>query len=251
MKKILVTNDDGITTRGIAVLAEAMRDLGEVTVVAPDREMSAISHALTLKQPLRVKEIRPRWWAVGGTPTDCVYLGINRLVGAPIDLVVSGINRGANLGQDVHYSGTVAGAVEGKILGTSAIAFSQILGGDEHADLDRAALFAHDLARAVLERGNGERPLINVNFPTGPARGVRITRLGSRDYTDTLEERVDGRGIYEFRIAGSAVHYDQAADTDCQVAQEGFISVTPLQIDLTDFKACVSMATWELFREKS
>jgi 5'-nucleotidase len=251
MKRILVTNDDGITTRGIAILAEAMSAIGEVTVVAPDREMSAISHALTLKQTLRVKEIRPRWWAVGGTPTDCVYLGMNRLVNGSVDLVVSGVNRGANLGQDVHYSGTVAGAVEGSILGTSAIAFSQILGGDERADLERAALFARGLAREVLQNSVGKRPLLNVNFPSGEARGVKLTRLGSRNYSDTLEERIDGRGIYEFRIAGSAVHYDQAADTDCQVAQDGYISVTPLQIDLTDFEACVKMASWEVFRDES
>lgn len=249
MKRILVTNDDGITTTGIARLAGAMADLGEVTIVAPDREMSAISHALTLMRPLRVKEVQPRWFAVGGTPTDCVYLGINKFIDGPVDLVVSGINRGANLAQDIHYSGTVAGAVEGRILGIAAIAFSQILGGD-HGALDRAAEFARELARQVLDAAElGERPLLNVNFPPAKAKGVKLTHLGTRHYIDSLHERADDNGDRYFWIEGSSVHYEQAKDTDCQVAEEGYISVTPLQLDLSDYHERDAMHSWPMFME--
>ena len=250
MKQILVTNDDGITTTGIARLAEAVQGLGEVTVVAPDREMSAISHALTLMKPLRVKEVQPRWFAVGGTPTDCVYLGIKKFVGKPVDLVVSGINRGANLAQDVHYSGTVAGAVEGKILGTAAIAFSQIINEDAGA-LERAVDFIRALAEQVLEAvDRGEKPLLNVNFPPKKAKGVKLTHLGIRHYEDSLHERVDENGDRYYWIEGSAVHYEQTKDTDCQVAEDGYISVTPLQLDLSDYHERDEMRSWPMFRDK-
>lgn len=245
MTKILVTNDDGITTTGIAKLAQAMARIGEVFVVAPDREMSAISHALSLSKPLHVKEIQKNWFAVGGTPTDCVYLGLKSL--APdVDIVVSGINKGANLGEDVHYSGTVAGATEASILGKPAIAFSQILGDDP--DLDRAANFAEELTRQALNYDIGKRPLLNVNFPPCKPKGVRLTRLGVRHYEDTLTEKVDDAGNRTFLVAGTAVHYEQDKDTDCQVAEEGFISVSPLQLDLSDYEAHVKMASWDVFK---
>jgi 5'-nucleotidase len=228
-----------------------MEQIGRVIVAAPDREMSGISHALSLQKPLRVKEVKEDWFAIGGTPTDCVYLGVHKLAGGPVDLVVSGINRGANLGEDVHYSGTVAGAVEGSLYGCAAIAFSQIGGDLGNESMGRASTFAVRLAKAVLASDIGKRPLLNVNFPPGVPRGVRLTRLGTRHYEDTLTEETDARGNRFFVIAGTAVHYDQDQDTDCQVAEERFISVTPLKLDLTDFEAQVKMADWEIFREET
>lgn len=246
MIRILVTNDDGITTTGVAKLAEAMSSLGEVTVVAPDREMSAISHALTLSKPLHVKEIRKRWFAVNGTPTDCVHLGIKRLVKGGVDLVVSGFNNGANLAEDVHYSGTVAGAVEGTILGTMAIAFSQIKGPD--ADLDIAAAWAKELAKDVLTLGDGKTTLLNVNFPPERPKGIKLTRLGSRHYEDTISEKTDDNGMRLFWISGMAVRRDRQRDTDCQVTEDGYISVTPLQLDLSNYEELVKMTSWKIFR---
>ena len=247
MKKILVTNDDGINAIGIKVLAEAMWEIGDVTVIAPDGEMSAISHALSIGKPLRLTDHGNQEFSVSGTPTDCVHLGVKYLRKNNVDLVVSGINKGANLGQDVHYSGTVAGAVEGSILGVPAIAFSQILG--EVEDLDKAAKFAIELAQEVLKHQLPHPPLLNVNFPPCHARGVRLTRLGDRHYEDTISETTDDQGNRIFKIAGQAVHYQQDEDTDCQMAEDGYITITPMHTDPSDFETIVKMNCWDVFKE--
>lgn len=245
MTRILVTNDDGVSAGGVAALAEAVARLGRVVVVAPEREMSAISHALTLSQPLRMVEVGEDRYAISGTPTDCVYIGIVKILGGDVDLVVSGINRGANLGEDIHYSGTVAGAVEGRLLGFPAIAFSQIVG--DGADIDKAAAFAAGLAEAVLERRAPQPLLLNVNFPPGAARGVRLTRLGRRHYQQSVEENVDPRGRHYYWIGGGECHREQSPDTDVQAARDGYISVTPLQLDLTDADAARQLSSWDIF----
>lgn len=245
MRRILVTNDDGIHSRGIAVLAQAMSKVGEVYVVAPDREMSGISHALTLAQPLRIEKLKERWYSVTGTPTDSVYVGVVKIMEEEVDLVVSGINAGANLGEDVHYSGTVAGAVEGSIFKVPAIAFSQIPNLD--VDLSEASDFATKIAGAVLENEIGSQKLLNVNFPPPPARGIRLTRLGYHPYERTVEENKDPRGNLYYWIGGKAVHYEQNPEADTQAIREGFISVTPLQLDLTHGQALRSLKKWELF----
>jgi len=247
MKRILVTNDDGIGAEGIALLAEAVSGLGQVTVVAPDREMSAISKALSLRKPLRVERVRDGWYSLSGTPTDCVYVGVVRLLEGEVDLVVSGINRGANLGEDIHYSGTVAGASEGRILGIPAIAYSQIRGGD--GVRPESLEFVTRLTEAVLERGPGSNALLNVNFPPGRARGVRLTRLGVRHYEEAVAEESDADGNPVYLIGGNEVHSEQAPDTDVQAAHDGFVSVTPLQLDLTDRSELRELADWKLFRE--
>ena len=245
MKRILVTNDDGIESRGIEVLAEAMSALGEVTIVAPDREMSAISHAITLGRPLRVRERRPGWHSVSGTPTDCVYIGVVDILEGKLDLVVSGINQGANIGEDVHYSGTVAGAVEGSIFGYPAIAFSQIPNLD--VGLEQSAAFAAELAAAVLDNGLAGRTLLNVNFPPPPAKGIKLTRLGRHVYEQAFrEESDDGDGRLVW-IGGNEIHQEQDPDTDAQAVHEGFISVTPLQLDMTDQPAREHLAAWKMF----
>ncbi|HUX06850.1 MAG TPA: 5'/3'-nucleotidase SurE [Acidobacteriota bacterium] len=245
MFRILVTNDDGIDTVGIKILAEAMSELGEVTVVAPSREMSGISHALTLGQPIEAEVVRPRWYAVGGTPTDCVYIARVKILNGDIDLVVSGINNGANLGEDVHYSGTVAGAVEGSIFDIPALAFSMTAGLS--VDLGEAASFAKRLASEVLARGIEPRTLINVNFPAPPSAGVKLTRLGRRHYEQVVDERARGNGRFTFRIGGNEIHYEQSPETDCQAIADGYTSVTPLQIDLSDGDSRSRLAAWGIF----
>src|SRR5215831_2147118 len=182
---ILVSNDDGVHAAGIAALVKGLEDLGEVLVVAPAREQSAMSHAISLDRPLRKTEIRKGWFAIDGTPVDCVYLGLLHIAPRPPALVISGINHGYNLGADVFYSGTVAAAVEGAIRGIPAFAISlgRAPGGTTpHGGFEQAARFAHALARAVLQKGLPEQTLLNVNIPPGELGGYRWTRLGRRIY---------------------------------------------------------------------
>ena len=240
---LLVSNDDGIRAPGLAALAAGLQPLGEVWVVAPDGERSAISHAITLDQPLRVEEVRPRWLAVSGTPADSVYLGSLHLVPRPPDLVVSGINNGYNLGSDVFYSGTVAAAVEGTIRGVPSLAVS--IEYQPEPDFTHAARFAAALARAVLERGLPQRHLLNVNLAALPPRGYSWTRLGRRVYREQVAERVDLRGKRYFWIGGPAVAEPDAPGTDCEAVRAGLVSVTPLDLDLTS-TVMSGLAGWRL-----
>ena len=192
---ILLTNDDGYDAPGLLALVLALEDLGRLVVVAPDRENSAASHALTIQRPLRVRETGPDQYRVDGTPTDCVHLGVFRLTGGkPPALVISGINRGANLGDDVTYSGTVAGALEGTLLHIPSLAFSACL--DEHGVAEYAvtARFARTVAERVLRDGLPEGVFLNVNVPPATPRGVRITRQGSRTYRAAVVEAADPAG---------------------------------------------------------
>ena len=233
LPRILVTNDDGYTSEGIQVLADALDDLGEVWVVAPNREQSAVSHALTLDRPLRIERLGERRVAVDGTPTDCVALGISNLMADRLpDLVVSGINFGFNMGADVHYSGTVSAAFEGVILGVPAMAVS--LGVGEGLSFHLAASFAHDLAQWILENGLARDTLLNVNVPVGAPLGVRLTRLGVRRYTEGVIEEQDPRGRQIFWIGGGQPVWEAIPGTDFHEAASGFVSVTPLHLDMTD-----------------
>jgi len=230
---LLVSNDDGYTSKGIHALAEALGELGEVWVVAPDRENSAVSHSLTLSRPLRLTRLGERHYAVDGTPTDSVTLGICEVLkGRTPDLVVSGINFGANMGDDVHYSGTVSAAFEGVILGVPAIAVSQVLG--EGFSFDTAAAFACTLAARVLERGLPPGTLLNVNVPPATPRGVRFTRLGKRRYTEGVIADTDPRGRSCYWIGGGDPIWEPIPGTDFNEVHAGYISITPLQLDLTE-----------------
>ena len=241
--RILVTNDDGYTSEGIQVLADALEGLGEIWVVAPDSEQSAVSHALTLDRPLRIKRLGERRVAVDGTPTDCVALAISNLMGgSPPDLVVSGVNFGFNMGADVHYSGTVSAAFEGVILGVPAMAVS--LGVGEGLSFHLAAKFARELSEWILENGLPHDTLLNVNVPLGTPLGVRLTRLGVRRYTEGVVEDKDPRGRQIFWIGGGQPVWEPLPDTDFHEVSSGFVSVTPLQLDLTD------RPTLQRFREK-
>lgn len=244
---ILVSNDDGYHSEGIQVLADALEALGEVWVVAPDRENSAVSHALTLSRPLRLVQLAPRRFMVDGTPTDCVTVGIGEVLrGRKISLVVSGVNFGANMGDDVHYSGTVSAAFEAAILGMPAIAVSQLLG--EGFTFVHAARFARLAAERVLARGMAAGTLLNVNVPPGEPHGVRVTRLGKRTYTEGVVQATDPRGKRCFWIGGGEPVWENIPGTDFAAVGAGFISVTPLQLDMTDHARLaaldVEVASW-------
>ena len=230
---LLLSNDDGYHSEGIQVLADALEGVGEVWIVAPDRENSAASHSLTLTRPLRMSRLAERRYVVDGTPTDCVTLGICQVLkDRTPDLLVSGINFGANMGDDVHYSGTVSAAFEAAILGVPALAVSQALG--ESFSFVPAAHLAAVLARRVLERGLPRGTLLNVNVPPTPSRGVRFTRLGQRRYTEGVVEDVDPRGNTCYWIGGGDPVWEPIPGTDFAAVGQGFTSITPLQLDMTD-----------------
>jgi len=243
---ILLCNDDGVHARGLAALAERMADLGEVLVVAPDRERSAQSHAFTMDRPLRVDELRPGWFSVDGTPADCVYIGMLKLASRPPALVASGINHGVNLGADVFYSGTVAGAVEAAIRQVPALALSLEYRKGVPFDPAPAARFAHALARAILREGLPEGTLLNVNLPAGAPRGHRWTRLGRRIYREQVDERADLRGRSYYWIGGPPHAYDDAEGTDCQAIGAGVTSITPLDLDLTHHGLLELLSGWRI-----
>jgi 5'-nucleotidase len=230
--RVLLTNDDGYTSEGLHVLADAMEPLAEVYVVAPQAEQSGVSHALTLDRPLHLERLAERRYAVDGTPTDCVTVGVSTIMAErPPHLVVSGINFGANMGVDVHYSGTVSAAFEGVILGFPALAVSQQRG--EGLSFHLAARFASELACWILDRGLPPETLLNVNVPVGEPRGVRLTRLGVRRYTEGVVEQTDPRGRQIFWIGGGEPIWEEIPDTDFHEVANGYISVTPLHLDMT------------------
>ena len=232
-RRILLTNDDGYTSEGIQILADSLESLAEVWVVAPRTEQSAVSHSLTLDRPLRMERVGERRYAVDGTPTDCVALGVANLLGdAPPDLVVSGINSGANMGVDVHYSGTVAAAFEGVILGSPALAVSQVRGNG--VGFETAAEVSRRLAEWILASGLPADTLLNVNVPPGAPRGIKLTRLGVRRYTEGIIEQVDPRGKQIFWIGGGEPVWEKIPGTDFHEVAAGFVSVTPLHLDMTD-----------------
>ena len=242
---ILVSNDDGIDAPGIIALAGALADLGRVVVVAPDREQSAKSHAISLDRPLRVEERRPGWWAVDGTPADCVYLGLLHILPEPPVLVASGINRGYNLGSDFFYSGTVAAAVEGAIRGVPAFAISLERGAPD--GLEAAARFAHAIGHAILAEGLPPKTLLNVNVPNrGPIRGYQWTRLGERAYHDQVEVRTDLRGQRYFWIGGPEVDVTDAPGSDGAAVRAQAVSITPLDLDLTSHRLLEALPGWRL-----
>lgn len=231
MKRILVTNDDGIFSEGIKLLAAALSEVAEVWVVAPDREQSAMGHALTLSRPLRMQRVEERRFAVDGTPTDCVNLGVLYLLkDNPPDLVCSGINFGLNLGDDVTYSGTVSATFEGTLLGIPSVAFSQEVG--EGFSFEPAARFARRMAEMLLGQELPRDLLLNVNVPAGEVRGASFTKLGRRVYQQSVIEKLDPRGRKYYWIAGTP-QWQVASGTDFEAVSAGRISITPLHLDLT------------------
>ncbi len=244
---ILITNDDGILAPALRTLGTELASLGRVIIVAPDRDQSATSHSLTLHRPFRIHRHDVDIYSVDGTPTDCVVCAYYGLLDTAPDLVISGINHGPNMGEDLFYSGTVAAAIEGTLQGAPSIAASLVT--RELTDFLDPARFVARLARSVLEKGLPRRRLLNVNIPFLPwdaIGGVRITRLGSRIYRDTLVKKVDPRGRDYYWIGGEDPVWDPGEGTDFHAVHQGFISVTPLRLDLTDEPALEQMRGWDL-----
>lgn len=236
MPKILVTNDDGVHSDGIHALAAALAPLGDVLVVAPHAESSAIGHALTLRRPLRIETHAHGYYAVDGTPTDCVNLGVAVLLKNELpDLVVSGINTGWNLGDDVTYSGTVAGALEGALLGVPAIAVSLGRAPDYVFDFAPSAAAAAQLAEIVLQHGLPDRTFLNVNVPRGAHRGFRRTVQGKRNHITKISERMDPRGKPYYWIEEGIDDWAAHDHSDYHAVKEGFISVSLLSPDMTAY----------------
>jgi 5'/3'-nucleotidase len=245
--RILVSNDDGYFSEGIQALVEAVSPLGEVWVVAPDREQSAASHAISLHRPLRIKQIRERWFAVDGTPTDSAYLAINHLLKDDRPkIMVSGINHGGNLADDVTYSGTVSAAMEAALLGVPAIAFSLV--SSAPFDFGPAARFARSLVASALAQPLPPRILLNVNVPGGvEPQGYVVTRLGRHSYGYDVVENVDPRGRKYYWIGGSEYEHEDIPGSDCNAVHlEKRISVTPLHLELTDHVRMADVAGWSL-----
>ena len=234
MKRILVTNDDGVHSEGITALADAMKTLGDVTVVAPLAEASAIGHALTLRRPLRLETIAHNVFAVDGTPTDCVNIAITSVLRGMPDLVVSGINKGWNLGDDVTCSCTVSGAFEAALLGPPGIAVSLQRTGDPF-DFSEAARGAQIVAQSVLEKGLPARTFLNINVPRGRTKGFKVTVQARRNHITKVDERIDPRGQRYFWIEEGQNDWEPHDRSDFQAVRDGYISVTPLQPDLTAY----------------
>lgn len=242
---ILITNDDGFAAEGLVALEEQLSSLGEVWVVAPDREQSGQGHALTLQHPLRYEKRGPRHFAVQGTPTDCIYLGVHRIMKERPGIVVSGINRGTNLGDDVTYSGTVSAAFEATLISVPAFAVSQEIGADSGM-FDVAGSFAKTLATEILRRGLPQDTLLNINVPKTAPRGVRVTHQGKRLYPGEVIERLDPKGRTYYWIGGAPSEWEADDACDFSVLADGFVSVTPLHLDLTNYKAIEEVQRWNL-----
>jgi 5'-nucleotidase len=244
--RILLTNDDGYDAPGLAALRAAIATLGELFIVAPDREQSGTSHSLTLHRPLRATAVDSNRFRVDGTPTDCVHLAIPRLIGGVPDLVVSGINRGCNLGDDVTYSGTVAGALEATLMHVPALAFSAEIGPKGSPDFEAPANTIRSMAKRVLETGLPAGVLLNVNFPHGVPKGVRVTRQGTRTYRGTVLEREypAGRPYYWIDDADSTPTGEP--DGDHVAIRDGYVSVTPLQANMTHEATLTRLSTWRM-----
>ncbi|MGE5188484.1 MAG: 5'/3'-nucleotidase SurE [Gemmatimonadota bacterium] len=244
---ILVSNDDGVRSEGIVALAEALRAVGTVWVVAPDRERSAAGHSLTLTSPLRVEKIAHRVFAVDGTPTDCVNLAVNGILrGKRVALLASGINKGANMGDDITYSGTVSAAMEGTILGIPSIAVS--LASRNNFRFGAAAAFASRVARRILRHGLPEDTLLNINVPNlsePELGGVRVTRQGKRIYGDAIVQKRDPRGRKYYWIGGDAQNRQDIPGSDLEAVEQGLISVTPIHLDLTNYASMRKLRRWK------
>src|SRR6266487_6665067 len=250
MFRILLTNDDGIHSDGLITLERALRQIGDVYVVAPAAEMSGASHSLTLARPLRIREIDNRHWTVDGTPTDCVTLALHKIL--PEEerphLCVSGINHGGNLGDDATYSGTVAGALEATILGVPGLALSLV--AREHFDFTEAAQFAVTAARKVLSEGLPEGTLLNINIPAKAIEGVKVTRQGIKNARPVITEHIDPRGKPYFWIGEEYFNTNSADGTDYQAVELGYISVTPLKSDMTDHRALTAIESWNYLKNR-
>lgn len=245
---ILISNDDGILAPGISLLADACRTIGTVTVVAPDREQSGTSHSLTLHRPIRAA-LRPDGaYQVDGTPTDCVLLAINALLPEKPAFVFSGVNHGPNMGEDVLYSGTVAAAMEAVSLGVPGVAIS-FAGGDPAVMASYGSVLPRLVSKIIAVKDFPSDTILNINLPNLIApevKGIRVTRLGSRFFSESLTRMKDPWGREIFWIGGGTITWTGGEDSDHRAVAEGYISITPLHMDLTDFPRLDTVTGWRL-----
>jgi len=243
--RILLSNDDGYQAKGLRCLTDTLRNVAEVTVVAPDRNRSGASNSLTLDVPLRLEKVGDRSYYVNGTPTDCVHVALTGLLDDDPDMVVSGINHGANLGDDVIYSGTVAAAMEGRFLGLPAIAVSLV--ASENPIFETAAAVAERLVQALLSHPLPQDTILNVNVPNRPAKdikGLQATRLGFRHRSEPVVRARDPKNRPVYWVGPAGEGQDSGPGTDFYAVSAGFVSVTPIRVDLTDHEAVSEIDTW-------
>lgn len=244
---ILLSNDDGYHAEGIRALRRNLRSTADVVVVAPDRQQSASSHALTLHRPLRVVRHEEAVYSVDGTPTDCITLAVHEILKRRPDLVVSGINEGANLGDDVHYSGTVSAAMEASILGIPSVAISLVVWGDQKPHFQTAAAFAKKFCLNLLKGKIFPRNIFNVNVPNilaSQIKGCAFTKLGKRNYGGIIIKKKDPRRKIYYWIGGDERTFKRIPDSDCEAILNHKISITPLQVDLTNYTLLAEMGDW-------
>jgi 5'-nucleotidase len=244
-RRILITNDDGIHSEGIAALETALSSIGDVYVVAPESEMSGAAHSLTLARPLRIRQIDERHWTVDGTPTDCVTLALNQILAPDIrpDICASGINHGANMGDDATYSGTVAGAMEATILGVPGLAFS--LAASRNQDFRESIIVAREITEKALSDGIPEGTLLNVNIPKGKPKGIKVTTQGFKSARPVISEHIDPRGKLYYWIGEVREGFRAEGGTDFEAVDEGYVSLTPMRSDLTNHAVIESIRNWE------
>ncbi len=243
--KILMSNDDGVFAKGLAILHQTIASEHDVTVIAPDRNCSGASNALSLHQPLRIQQMDSGFYSVNGTPSDCVHLGVNRFLKEDPELVVSGINHGANLGDDVIYSGTVAAATEGRYMGLPAIAVSLTSKRGEH--FETAARVVLEIIKKLQKHPLPPNQILNVNVPDVPyeeLKGIKVTRQGRRHRAEGMVEDTDpfGRQIFWYGPAGA--EQDAGPGTDFEAVANGYCSVTPLSVDMTAYQSLDDMKDW-------
>jgi 5'-nucleotidase len=235
---ILITNDDGVHSPGVIALYKAMKELGDAYIIAPDRERSAVGHALTLHRPLKVENLREHVYSINGTPTDAIVVGVTKILPKKPDIVVSGINRGGNLGDDITYSGTVSAAIEGTIFNLPSIAVS--LHGDKNFHFETAALYAYKIAQYIVDKPLPYDTFLNVNVPNMPkslVKGVKFTRQGKRIYDNSIQEVFSPRGERHYWIGGGVPYWEHGEDTDINAVEKGYVSITPIHLDLTNYRA--------------
>lgn len=240
MALILLTNDDGINAPGLHVLASYLSEIAECHIIAPDRERSASGHSLTIHKPLRVTQIEDKKYCLNGTPTDCIAIGVNKVMPRRPDLIVSGINNGPNLGDDITYSGTVAAAMEGTIMNIPSIAMSINVKNGETPVFETAAMVAADISRRVLQHHLPYDTLLNVNVPNLPydkLKGEAFTRQGKRVYDESIQDSFSPWGEKYFWIGGGTPYWEHADDTDMCAVMDDYVSITPLHMDLTNYTA--------------
>lgn len=243
--RILISNDDGVYAPGIKALAKELATIAEIVVVAPDRNRSGASNSLTLSRPIAIKQLENGFYSVEGTPTDCVHVALTGFFDAPFDMVVSGINDGANLGDDTLYSGTVAAAMEGRFLGLPAIAISML--GDQVHYYETAAVIAKQLVKQLQTNGLPAQTILNVNVPnltSEQIKGMQVTRLGTRHCAEPVIKSQDPRGRPIYWIGRPGVEADCGVGTDFYAVNSGFVSVTPLHLDMTNYKMFDQLSQW-------